>query len=58
EKLLHPIACAYCLDSNAGTDLTPLNASYGSKSNANRRSVFCGHVFRGGEATYSCKFVD
>ncbi|MCP9260595.1 E3 ubiquitin-protein ligase ubr-1 [Dirofilaria immitis] len=55
EKLLHPIACAYCLDSNAGTDLTPLNASYGSKSSANRRSVFCGHVFRGGEATYSCK---
>ncbi|VBB31014.1 unnamed protein product [Acanthocheilonema viteae] len=55
EKLLHPIAYAYCLDRNAGTDLTPLNASYGSKSSANRRSAFCGHVFRGGEATYSCK---
>ncbi|EJD74645.1 E3 ubiquitin-protein ligase UBR2 [Loa loa] len=55
EKLLHPIACAYCLDRNVGMDLTPLNASYGSKSSANRRSAFCGHVFRGGEATYSCK---
>uniref|UniRef100_A0A1I8EJJ6 E3 ubiquitin-protein ligase n=1 Tax=Wuchereria bancrofti TaxID=6293 RepID=A0A1I8EJJ6_WUCBA len=55
EKLLHPTACAYCLDKNVGTDLIPLNASYGSKSSANRRSAYCGHVFRGGEATYSCK---
>ncbi|VDK79468.1 unnamed protein product [Litomosoides sigmodontis] len=55
ETLLHPIACAYCLDKNAGTDLTPLNASYGSKSSANRRNAFCGHVFKVGEATYSCK---
>ncbi|VIO97030.1 Zinc finger in N-recognin family protein [Brugia malayi] len=55
EKLLHPTACAYCLDKNVGTDLMPLNASYGSKSSANRRSAYCGHVFRGGEATYSCK---
>uniref|UniRef100_A0A183EQF3 E3 ubiquitin-protein ligase n=1 Tax=Gongylonema pulchrum TaxID=637853 RepID=A0A183EQF3_9BILA len=50
--LLHPIACAYCLDENAGTDLTPLNETYGTESGAMH---ICGHVFRCGEPTYSCK---
>ncbi|VDN02420.1 unnamed protein product [Thelazia callipaeda] len=56
DKLIHPIACAYCLDENVKMDLKPLNyAFYGSQSTKSHLSFFCGHVFKSGETTYSCK---
>uniref|UniRef100_A0A0M3K8H9 E3 ubiquitin-protein ligase n=1 Tax=Anisakis simplex TaxID=6269 RepID=A0A0M3K8H9_ANISI len=53
--LLHPVASAYCLNKNVGSDLKPLMESCGLGGAESRSSNICGHVFKAGEATYSCK---
>ncbi|KHN74189.1 E3 ubiquitin-protein ligase ubr-1 [Toxocara canis] len=55
DILLHPVATAYCLDENVGSDLKPLMVSCGLKGDENRPGNICGRVFKCGEATYSCK---
>uniref|UniRef100_A0A183V545 E3 ubiquitin-protein ligase n=1 Tax=Toxocara canis TaxID=6265 RepID=A0A183V545_TOXCA len=43
---LHPVATAYCLDENVGSDLKPLMVSCGLKGDENRPGNICGRVFK------------
>jgi hypothetical protein len=57
NDLLHPLSALYCLDINQ-VNLSNFAASIGLNQinvDSSRRGQICGHVFRNGEPTYSCR---
>lgn len=58
SALFVPLAGAFCADSSVtDSSLRPLIEQAGLSSERKRPGQICGHVFKSGELTYSCKWV-
>ncbi len=59
KVLLHPLAALYTLDSSTSTDdvraLAGVDGHPLVRGDGRRPGAICGHVFRNGEPTYSCR---
>lgn len=58
KALFVPLAGAFCADSSVtDSSLRPLVEQSGLSAEGRRPGQICGHVFKSGELTYSCKYV-